>query len=134
MDRGVEARRREGTRQFHDDRQPGPASSADTARSVHPIGVHLRPCGVATTGSPSGRQADCLIVCERNGDIAIEHADPHIVIADSFLNQIDNGNTGSYLGLRPPRESAPATGNIPPHAESDQAHNHNGAAVKVSSR
>jgi hypothetical protein len=50
-----------------------------------------------------------LIVCERNGDIAIEQADPHIVIADSFLNQIDNGDAGrSYLGLRPPRESAPA--------------------------
>src|SRR4051794_7533404 len=49
-----------------------------------------------------------LIVSERNGDITIEHADPHIVIAGSFLNQVDNGNAGSYVGLRPPRESTPA--------------------------
>jgi hypothetical protein len=53
-----------------------------------------------------------LIVSERNGDIAIEHADPHIVIADGFLNQIYDGNAGdscASVGLRPPRESAPAS-------------------------
>jgi hypothetical protein len=49
-----------------------------------------------------------LIVCERNGDITIEHADPHIVIADGFLNQIANGDGSSCLGVRPPQESAPA--------------------------
>ena len=61
-----------------------------------------------------------LIVGERNGDVAIEHADPHIVIADSLLNQIDNGNAGSYVSLRPPRESAPAglrTGASPRRAD-----------------
>lgn len=47
-----------------------------------------------------------LIVSVRNGDITIEHADPHIVIADKSLNKIDNGNAGPYVNLRPPPESA----------------------------
>jgi len=117
MDRGVGAPQR-GTRQFMTIGNLVPPAE-QTLPVLYTLSVSIFGA-LAESERPDPYLDGKLIVHALNGDVAIEHADPHIVIADSLLKQIDNGNAGSYVSLRPPRQSAPAglrTGASPRRAD-----------------